>query len=414
MTGDGTVTAQVRSQDDSQEWAKAGLMIKAGTVPGAPYAAVLLTPRHGVRWQADFPLPDVAGSAGTAPRWLRLTRTGSTVTGYESADGTSWTQVGTATVALPRSAEVGLFVTSPGVLRVVRHGNSTTAGPDETVGRAVFGDVRVQPAGPQPTPAAGWRDLDVGGVRFGADVPPDFTPPVPGTFRQAGGVFTVTGSGDIGGVDPSAGRGGEIVRNSLAGVQIGLIAIVVLGVLFATSEFKTGIIRTTFTADPRRVRVFAAKAAVVGATAFAAGLVASVAAYLLAQPTLHHNGFRPPLYPYRSLLYGPVLRAVVGTALFLAVLALFSFAVGTILRRTAAAITLVVALVIIPQLITPNLSLDAAKWVDRVTPLAGLAIQQTRDRFDTPINAWAGFAVLCGYAAAALAAAFWLLRRRDA
>jgi ABC-type transport system involved in multi-copper enzyme maturation permease subunit len=129
---------------------------------------------------------------------------------------------------------------------------------------------------------------------------------------------------------------------------------------------------------------------------------------------LHDHGYRPPAYPYLSLTDGLVLRAVVGTALFLAVLAVFSLALGAVLRRTAASIVVVIALVVVPQLIAPSLSLDADKWVNRVTPLAGLAIQQTRQRFGTPIGPWPGFLVLCGWAAATPALAFWLLRRRDA
>ena len=72
-------------------------MIKAGTEPGASYAAIMATPDHGVRMQHDF-LHDTAGRPGAAlaesPRWLRLTRTGDTVTGAESADGRRWTEVG--------------------------------------------------------------------------------------------------------------------------------------------------------------------------------------------------------------------------------------------------------------------------------------------------------------------------------
>jgi ABC-type transport system involved in multi-copper enzyme maturation permease subunit len=413
LTGDGSITARVGAQADSQEWAKAGVMIKEAETPGARYAALMVTPRHGVRWQADFAYPDTAGSSGGAPRWLRITRAGQLLTGEESADGVTWTRVASSTLVLPRAVEIGLFVTSPGVFKVVKHGNSTTAGPDETVGRATFDNVAARTGAGTPAPGS-WRDEDIGSSdRPG--LPDGFTPPVPGTSTETGGVFTVTGSGDIGSVSPEDELGGDdTVMNSLSGVQIGLIVIAVLGVLFATSEYKTGIIRSTFAADPRRVRVFAAKAAVVGAVAFGCGLVASVAAFLISQPTLHRNGFRPPAYPYRSLTEWPVLRAVVGTALFLAVFALFGLGVGTILRRAATAITLVVAVVLVPQLIASNLSLEASKWVNRVTPLAGLAIQQTRHRFDTPIGPWAGFAVLCAWAAATLALAFWLLRRRDA
>lgn len=412
LTGDGTITVRISSQADSHEWAKAGVMIKQSVRNGTPYAAVMVTPRHGVRWQADYALPDVAGGAGGAPRWLRLTRSGSALTGFESTDGRGWTPVGSTVLALPRTVEVGMFVTSPGVFTVVQHGNQTTSGRNETVGRAVFDNVTLRPTA--PAAAGRWQDLDVGGIRSRDQVPDGFTPPVPGTANQAGGVFTVTGSGDIGGVSPTEGADDDIVLNSLSGVQLGLIVIVVLGVLFATSEYKTGIVRTTFAAEPRRLRVFAAKAVVVGTAAFAAGLVAAAAAFLATQPTLHRNGFRPPAYPYAGLTDGPVVRAVVGTGLLLAVIAVFSLAVGAVLRRSAGAITLILALVILPQLIVPNLALSAQRWVNRLTPMAGLAIQQTRHRFDTAIAPWAGFGVLCGYAAAALAVAFWLLRRRDA
>jgi hypothetical protein len=144
---------------------------------------------------------------------------------------------------------------------------------------------------------------------------------------------------------------------------------------------------------------------------FVAGLAASLVAFFLAQPIQRSRGFEPPSYPHPSLSDGPVLRAVVGTALFLAVLALFSLGAGAILRRTAGAITLVIGLVVVPQLVTSVLSVDATRWVQRVTPIAGLAIQQTRHRVDTAIAPWAGLGVLCAYAAVALAAALWLLRR---
>jgi ABC-type transport system involved in multi-copper enzyme maturation permease subunit len=111
------------------------------------------------------------------------------------------------------------------------------------------------------------------------------------------------------------------------------------------------------------------------------------------------------------------LRAVVGTALFLGVLAVFSLAVGVILRRSAAAITLVAALVLLPQLFTQMVPDGSGNALVRVSPAAGLAIQQTIR--ETPaggqvaIAPWLGFAVLCGYAVVALGVAYLLLRRRD-
>ena len=84
------------------EWAKAGIIIKQSTHQGSAYAAMMVTGGHGVRMQDNF-TGDTAGMPGAVsaahPRWLRLTRSGDTITGYDSADGTHWTRVGT--VQLP-------------------------------------------------------------------------------------------------------------------------------------------------------------------------------------------------------------------------------------------------------------------------------------------------------------------------
>ena len=100
-----------------QPWSKAGIIITASTKPGSAYAAMMVTGSHGVRMQWNY-TGDTAGLAGTAttasPRWLRLVRHGDTITGYDSAGGTSWIKVGTVTLArLPAAAQAGLFATSP-------------------------------------------------------------------------------------------------------------------------------------------------------------------------------------------------------------------------------------------------------------------------------------------------------------
>ena len=130
LAGDGTITARVITQQNTGPLARAGIMIKANTEQGSPYAAIAITPGHGVLMQADFE-PDIAGRATAAPVWLRLTRTGASITGYESTDGATWSVVGRATIAdLPPTAQAGLFVTSPSTaLRVVREGGNTVIGP---------------------------------------------------------------------------------------------------------------------------------------------------------------------------------------------------------------------------------------------------------------------------------------------
>ncbi|MCT2589956.1 DUF1349 domain-containing protein [Streptomyces sp. N2-109] len=396
LTGDGTLVARVTAQKNSDPWAKAGLMLKESNQTGASYAAVVRTPDHGVRMQTGFS-GDTTGTARGAdaplPRWLKLTRAGDSVTGHVSADGADWHRIGTVELGgLPRTVKVGLFVGSPDDVEVTRQFGGEAVEGRPTDGKATFDQVRVegQAGGPQSVP---WRDRERTAGHAG------------GGFTQADGTFTVTGTGDIGRdefVD-------DLTRDTLSGVLIGLMAVVALGVLFITAEYRRGMIRTTFTASPRRGRVLAAKAVVIGAATFAAGLVASFGAFLLAAPVLRSGGRQPV-----PLSEGPVLRAVLGTALLLAVIAVFSLAVGALLRHSAAAITTVLLLVLLPLIVATGLPLSAATWLERLTPAAGFAIQQTVHRYDTVIDPWAGLGVLCGYTVIALALAARRLRTRDA
>jgi hypothetical protein len=419
LTGDGDVTAKVLSQTGveggSHEWAKAGVIIKESTKPGSQYAAMMITPGHGVRLQSNFTTDRAGSEATTAPRWLRLTRSGTSVTGYESADGANWTQVGTVQLpSLPRRVEVGLFVASPFAIKVERQFGSGAVGASPTSSTARFSDVVVTAA--QPGRPAPWSDQAIGG----SDRVPES---LLGSATQAGGVFTVTGSGDIA-PNPQDVDG---VRQSLTGVSFGVMVIIAVAVLFITSEYRQGMIRTTFAASPRRGRVLAAKAIVVGATTFVVGLVATFASVLLALPILRANGLAPPVFQVPSLSDGPVLRAIAGTAAVLALFAVLGLAAGAILRRSPGAIIVVVVPLLIPQLIAGALPLAAARWLMLATPAAGFSIQQTvEQRYDFvssiclpedgcfTTGPWVGFGVLCAYTAVALAAGFWLLRRRDA
>src|SRR6202044_127409 len=100
-----------------QPWSKAGIIITATGRPGAAYAAVLVTGSHGVRMQDNY-TGDRPGHPGlvtpASPRWLRLTRTGTTVTGYDSLNGTTWTKIAVVHLSgLPGTVQAGLFTTSP-------------------------------------------------------------------------------------------------------------------------------------------------------------------------------------------------------------------------------------------------------------------------------------------------------------
>ncbi|MFI0408995.1 hypothetical protein [Actinomadura sp. 3N508] len=394
LAGDGSIIARVTAQQGGDDWAKAGLMIRGNAERATPYAALMVTPGHGVRLQTGYKGDGAGGGTATAPRWLKLTRAGTTVTGYASADGRGWDRVGSVRLdGLPPSALAGMFVAVPDEVKVRRAfgGESVDGQPRDT--RATFDHVSVSPA----PPGAQWRDR-------GAPGGPARDPGTDGR-THSGGTFTLSGSGDIG---PNAFADDD-TRTTLTGVLIGQAAIVALAVLFVTSEYRHGMLRTTFAATPRRGRVLAAKAVVAGLASLAAGLAAAFGAVLLAAPLQRSNGLSPP-----PLSDGAVLRAVLGTAALLAVVAVFALAVAVLVRRSAPAITIVLMILLLPQIVATGLPLSAARWLERLTPAAGFAIQQTVERFDRAIGPWAGFGVLCAYAAAAMAAAVWQVRRRDA
>ena len=115
VTGNVTITAHLVSQKNTGDWAKAGVMIRAGLGADAKNVLLAATPAHGLTLQhrdstGDGTATDVL--EGTAPIWLRLQRVGTQVKAFSSSEGTRWVQVGTATAFLPKSVSVGLASTS--------------------------------------------------------------------------------------------------------------------------------------------------------------------------------------------------------------------------------------------------------------------------------------------------------------
>jgi ABC-type transport system involved in multi-copper enzyme maturation permease subunit len=439
LTADGSITVRVtsltgvietgltpqgpaRTVPGLQPWSKAGLIVSAGSRQGSAYTAVMVTGGHGARMQwnytGDTASPgkgagEVGRVSAASPRWLRLTRAGDTLTGYDSASGTRWTRIGTVSLpGLTPTVQAGLFVTSPAYSRQVSQQISGGSGTgDPTDATATFDRVSLRGG----WPGRGWRGASVNGGSSST-----YTIGSGAGYRQADGAFTVTGSGDIA---PGA-PGGASISGSLAGAFIGLIAVVVLGALFITAEYRRGLIRLTLAASPRRGRVLAAKAVVLCAVTFAAGLVGAAVAVGLGGPLTRASG--SPIYPVSAFTE---VRVIAGSAALFAVAAVFALGVGAIVRHGAGAVTVVITAIILPYLLAaafPVLPTGAADWLLRVTPAAGFAIQQAIPAYPqvaasyTPFNGyfplapWAGFAVLCAYAAVALALATFLLRRRDA
>ena len=118
VSGDASITAHVATQSNSSSNAKAGVMLRAGTDPGAPNYAVLVSPGVGIKVQLRTALggttTKLANPAGVAPVWLRITRSGATFSAFTSPDGVSWTLIpgSQATVTMPVTLLGGLAVTS--------------------------------------------------------------------------------------------------------------------------------------------------------------------------------------------------------------------------------------------------------------------------------------------------------------
>jgi ABC-type transport system involved in multi-copper enzyme maturation permease subunit len=430
LAADSSITARLASltgsspdgggQTSLTPWSKAGILIKANTRPGSAYAAIMVTAGHGVRMQYNF-TGDIPGPTGivsdAAPRWLRLTRSGNVLTGYWSADGQQWNQVGRVRITgLPATAQGGLFTAAPGTSQSGSQslGGSTGSG-GMALASARFDHISLQ----APQPGSTWTGNNIGA---GAQKNP---PPELG-FSQANGALTVTGTGDIAPDVPditgAGGAGGIPIERTLLGAFVGLIVVIVVAAMFMTGEYRRGLIRVTLSASPRRGRALAAKAAVAACVAFVAGLAGAATAVPLGERLMRANGNY--ILPVSALTE---LRVVAGTAALLAVAAILALALGALLKSSATAVAAAIAAIVLPYLLaTTVLPAGVADWVLRLTPAAGFAIQQSIPHYPqvavdyTPINGyyplapWAGFAVLCGYAALALGLAVIQLRRSDA
>jgi hypothetical protein len=372
----------------------------------------MVTAEHGVRMQHDF-IHDTAGKPGAvsagAPRWLRLTRVGDTLTGEESADGATWTRVGTATLA--GTVEIGLFVTSPSDLTVDRRAGGGTLQARLAKATATFDNVGLTGT----RPGGDWLRDDIG-----VEPNPDGTLHHPGGVEEAGGVLTVSGNGDIA---PLTGESGPGVQLVLIGLVIGLIVVIVVAALFVTTEFRRGLIGVTLLASPRRGRVLAAKAVVLGAVTFVAGTAAAALVLPLAWAVLRDNGSRQPGLPLPT-----IVRVAVETGLLVAGTALLALGLGALLRRGPAAVGIAVAAVVLPYLaaVLGGLPAAASEWLLRLTPAAAFAIQQVAPEYAHvlasytpgsgyyPLPAWGGLAVMAGYVALVLGLAAARLHRTDA
>lgn len=224
--------------------------------------------------------------------------------------------------------------------------------------------------------------------------------------------LTTSGSEDV-----TVGEGFDYSALVVSSVTLSQIGIAVLGVLAITGEYSTGMIRSTLTAAPSRLPVLGAKAIVLAAVAFVSGLLAAALTYFATLPILDGTGVE------FDLSDPEIQRVLGGISLFFLGIALFSFAIGALVRHSAAAISIVLALFIIVESVWS--ALPAAFFYNTGPFLPGNAGAQlllSREAIELfgefsegpVLGPWEGFGVLMAWVVVLLVIAAILLRRRDA
>jgi ABC-2 type transport system permease protein len=198
------------------------------------------------------------------------------------------------------------------------------------------------------------------------------------------------------------------VSLALFGVPFALIALGVLGVLTASGEYSSGMIRSTLAAVPRRLPVLWSKAAVYGVLAFVVGAFGAVVAFLIGSGVLSRTAVAMTITDHG------VVRSLLGVGVYLGLVGVIGVALGTLLRSTAGGISaLVGTFLLVPGL----MSLLPKSWRADLTPYlpsnAGESIFSLHHMAGT-LSAGAGLLVLLGWTVLALGGAAYRLTRSDA
>ncbi len=243
------------------------------------------------------------------------------------------------------------------------------------------------------------------------------------TLRDSGGV-------NLTGDDANA----AVVGIATSGLNIAVLIVAVLGSLIITGEYSTGMIRSTFAAVPGRLSAIFAKAAVLAATAFVATSAGIWIAALVTWPILAGRGVEV------NLGDPDVFMPLLGGGVYITMIALLAFGLGTILRSTAGALATVLGLLLVAPLLIQLLAvLTHAQWLSDVGTFLpqnagghlyagpggevaspgpgggpGGPAAQAAGLADVTLNGWGGFGVLAAWDAVILAVALILVKRRDA
>lgn len=194
-----------------------------------------------------------------------------------------------------------------------------------------------------------------------------------------------------------------------SGVTFGQLTVASLAVVIITSEWGTGMIRSTLVAVPGRTTALLAKATIIAIVPFVIGLLSALASYALAQPILEPEGLT------YSLTEEGVLSSVINSGTVLALVAIISFSIGALLRSTAAGVVTAIGVFFVLPIILTLLS-GVADWISDVARFlpaeaaTQLVAVTTPEGSLTPLQ---GGITMAAWALALLTLAVIVTRRRD-
>lgn len=199
----------------------------------------------------------------------------------------------------------------------------------------------------------------------------------------------------------------DSVGTALQGVNAAVLAVAVFGVLCITREYATGMIATTFLAQPSRLKVLAAKLGTHTAVAGAAGALACLAAYAVGEALLSTEGLGAG-WSDRGLP-----EALGAGTVYLVLICAWGIAIGALVRSSSTAIAwlagLLVVVPVIVQILPVSVVQAVGRWLPSQIGMRAIASQSDPHFFGT----WTGLAILSGYVLLTLAAGAWRMARND-
>ena len=195
-----------------------------------------------------------------------------------------------------------------------------------------------------------------------------------------------------------------------AGLQIGILILGSLAVLFMSSEYATGMIRSTMNAVPRRLPAFAAKAIILAVISYLISATAGVATFLIAMPVFQGMGFD------LDWSTDGVLYSILTGGLYVAGVALIGLSLGTLLRNSAGGITVLVGIFFVLSIAAGFMTLipgEFWKYVPQYIPSEAGGRFLSIGHTDGVIDPWHGGLIFLGYVLLSLIPAMIALKKRD-